>query len=195
MTKYFVSTILSALLIFILSGCSSSYIVSEKSKSLLRSIDNSSARNLLLQRLKKSDNGGGFCIGGLKMRSDYKNHNSLKLDAKGNLSFVASYVEKTTITGFHFIGISNVTMDTKEDWAVGEFSVNLNKVKTIRVKDTSGSFTSTFCEGLIPGKLVIVQGDNGLGFFINVTENEIDNVIAGLLYFAKNADLKEGLGF
>ena len=185
-------TVLSSLLI----GCASNYVVTEQTKQRMSELDNKSAQQMLSSLLKRSEHGGGFCIGGLKMTSGYEDHDKLSLREDGTLSFAAKYVANFEFTDVKvYSNLNMVSVGTKEEWKKGLFAINLDEIQSIRVKDTDGSFSSTFCEGFTPGKLVMIQSDGDIGFFINVKDAQLDNLMAGLLHFSDNAKLKAGLGF
>lgn len=196
MYNLFLRSSLLAVLSASLIGCASSYVVTENTKQKMSELNDKSAQQLVSSLLKKSEYGGGFCIGGLKMTSGYEDHDKLSLKEDGTLTFAARFVANTEITGVRvYSNLNTVSVGTREEWRKGEFAMNLDEIQSIRVKDTDGSVSSTFCEGYIPGKLVMVQGDGNLGFFINVKESQLDDLMAGLLHFSDNAKLKQGLGF
>ena len=178
-----------------LSGCASQYQITETTRSTLATLQPDSARNLLYSYMTKSEKGGGFCIGSLVMSSIYSSHDQLMLDEQGNLEFVGRWHTIYDLQGFTRLEkVDDYPTNVPDHWEAARFKTNLSKIDVIRVKDTSGDFGETFCPGLIPGKLIMVTGENQMGFFINVAPSELDNALAGLLFFSKDAELKEGLG-
>ncbi|MCK7596266.1 hypothetical protein M0G74_03165 [Microbulbifer sp. CAU 1566] len=196
MSKFSLTSLMISALSALLIGCASSYTVTEQTKNRMAELNDQAAQQLLSTLLTKSEYGGGFCIGGLKMTSGFQDHDKLSVQEDGTLTFAAKFVANAEITGVRVLSNTNtVSITTKKEWRKGQFAMNLDEIKSIRVKDTDGSFSSTFCEGLSPGKLVMVEGAGDLGFFINVKDDQLDNLMAGLLHFSKNTSLKQGLGF
>ncbi|MDC0598632.1 hypothetical protein OAP18_02165 [Gammaproteobacteria bacterium] len=195
MKKFNSTAILSSFSLALLTSCASPYQITDNSRTILQSLDSESAPTMLLSHLRKTDTGGGFCIGGLSMRSGYKTHEQLTLDNDGTLHFIADYISGSHYTGATLISGPVRTPVIEYDWDAGEFAFDLTDITSIRVKNTSGSFYDTFCQEYVQGKLVMALGEDDLSFYINVQEADLDEVIASLTFFADDAKLKEGLGF
>ncbi|WP_114418277.1 hypothetical protein [Marinospirillum perlucidum] len=184
-------------LLLLLGACASSYQLNRETQSLLAQLDATQARNLLHGYMMKDERGGGFCVGGMTQRSGYQTHDQLMLTTRGELNFLGHWQASPGLKGFTLIEeVENYPLELPQGWQAGRLQVDLTEIETIRIKDTKGIEGESFCEGLLPGKLILASAEAGqTSMYINVVPEHLNRALAGLRYFARDAEMLEGTGF
>lgn len=178
--------IIILLVLFAVSACASTYVLSDKSKQYLSSMDKATAEKNVEKLSQLSSGAGGLCLAG----SLHTSPGTVAKVQDNKLHFVATYEETT---GYSTSG-SGAGLTVSRHYTVkkGEYAITLNALKRIRIVD-GNSIPACQYDG--SGKIVIVYGGDGIDGMINVTEDNLDLLIASLHYLSPNAKLSQGVGF
>jgi hypothetical protein len=174
------------LLFVIISACSSPYVLSDAAKRQLSSLNKQTAEKNIEKLSQRSKQAGGLCLAG----SLHTGPGTVPIIKKGKLQFTASYeVTRGYTTTPSAGGISVQRHYTVHE---GKFAISINDLKSIRI--VSGN-TIPACHYDGSGKIVIIADNKGIDGMINVTDTDLDLLIASLHYLSPKAVLKQGAGF
>jgi hypothetical protein len=178
--------IVALLMVLLVGGCASTYVLSDSAKQALAGMNKQTAEKNIEQLSRRSHKAGGLCLAGtLTTRPG-----SVPRIQDGKLHFAASY-EKTT--GYS-TSPSGTGIAVSRHYTVhkGEFAINLHSLKSVRI--VSGNKIPA-CQYDGSGKIVIVADTEGIDGMINVSEADLDLLMASLHYLSPKAKLSQGVGF
>lgn len=167
------------------SGCASAYVLNDNAKQYLASLDKQTAEKNIEKLSQRSPDAGGLCLAG----SLHTGPETVPVVRDGKLHFAATY-EVTKGYSARSTG-SGVTVTRHYTLQKGEYAITLAALKGIRI--VSGN-TIPACQFDGSGKIVIVYGKDGTDGMINVTDVNLDLLIASLHYLSPNAKMNQGVG-
>ena len=171
---------------FIASACSSPYVLSDAAKRQLGSLNKQTAEKNIEKLSQSSSKAGGLCLAG----SLHTGPGTVPVIENGKLQFTATYEETTGYSTSPSAGGISVTRHYTLH--KGKFAINLKALKSVRI--VSGNKIPA-CQYDGSGKIVIIADEMGIDGMINVTDTDLDLLIASLHYLSPKAELKQGAGF
>lgn len=169
----------------VISGCASSYELSSSAKQTLASLNTKTAEKNIETLSRRSKQAGGLCLAG----SVHTGPNTVPVIDNGKLQFTASYEEttgySTAYTGSGYAVTRHYTLRK------GAFAIKLLELKSIRI--ISGNNIPA-CQYDGSGKIVVISDNAGMEGMINVTDANLDLLIASLHFLSPDANLKQGIG-